>query len=374
MKKYILIWVLTAVFALTMSGKVHAQEMGADNSFDTSIFDFSDIEDVINDNDYNIDFESTMKELASGESEGIFLELFTKFFNGLLGEIIYNKEIVIKIILMAISLALINNLSAVFKNGQISETGFFAIYCMIITVLISGFVALSQMVMEALEMLLNFMTALIPSLMLAIGFTGAYTSQSGFCQLILIAITVVEKIMLVIILPAINIYVVLMLVNSLVNEDYISKLAGLIDSFVKWFIKTMLGVFTGMNLIQTMILPAIDGTKINGLQKITGMVPGANVATDMFIGTGNIIKNAIGTTALVFIVVIVAVPIIKILAFSAMYRVTGALIQPVSDKRVVKAVDSVAKGAGLLYKTVTFCAVLFGLSIAIMCIATNNLG
>ncbi len=374
MRKKIFSFAILLIILNLTGGQVYGQEMNAHNGFDSSIYDFSDIEEVINSNDYNMDFESTMKELASGESEGIFLELFNDFFNGLLGELIYNKEIVVKLILMAISLALINNLSSVFKNGQISETGFFAIYCMIITVLVSGFMAISEMISEAMEMLINFMNALIPSLMLAMSFTGAYTSQSGFCQLILIAIVVVEKIILTLIIPAINIYVVLMLVNSLVNEDYISKLAGLIDSFVKWLIKTLLAVFTGMNLIQTMILPTIDGTKISGIQKVTGMVPGANVATDVFLGTSNIIKNAIGTTALIFIIVIVAVPIVKVLGFLVMYRVTGALIQPVSDKRVVNAIDSVAKGAGLLYKTVIFCAVLFGITIAIMCIATNNMG
>jgi len=345
-----------------------------DVTLDTDIYDFSEVERVIDGSEYNIDFESTVKELAGGESQGIFLGLLKSFISGLAGELIYNKDIVVRVILMAVSLAFISNLSEVFKNSQISETGFFAIYCMIITVLISGFMAISEMILGAVERLVQFMNALIPSLMLAMGFTGAYTSQGGFCQVILLAILLVEKLMAAVIVPAINIYVVLMLVNSLVNEDYVSKFAGLIESFVAWFTKTMLAVFTGMNLIQTMILPSIDSTKITGIQKVTGIVPGAGVATDVFLGTSNIIKNAIGTTALIVIVLIVAVPIVKVLAFLAMYRVTGALIQPVSDKRVVAAVEGVAKGAGLLYKTVTFCAVLFGISIAIMCIATNNLG
>lgn len=364
---------LLMIFLLGQNGQIYAQEV-SNEAYDFSIYDFSGVEEALSDSDYSMDFEDTMKELASGESEGIFLEIFSELLNSLLGELIYNKEIIVKIILMAISLALINNLSSVFKNGQIAETGFFAIYCMIVTVLVSGFMAMSQMISQVIQSLLGFMNGLIPSLMLALSFTGAYSSQTGFCQLILIAVALVEKIILSLIIPAINIYVVLMLVNSLVNEDYISKLAGLIESFVKWFIKTILAVFAGMNLIQTMILPAIDRTKISGIQKVTGMVPGANLATDVFLGTSNIIKNAIGTTALVFIVVIVAVPVVKVLAFLMMYKVTGALIQPVSEKRVVNAVESVARGAGLLYKTVIFCAVLFGISIAIMCIATNDLG
>ncbi len=369
MKRLLILSLLVIIGMFAISTLVYAEEQ--DSWMD--LYDFTEVEDVINDTEYNIDFEQTMKQLASGESEGIFLELFKWFANEIAGELIYNKEIVIKIILMAISLALLNNLSLVFKNGQISETGFFVIYCMIITILISGFSAMNEMVIQTLELLIRFMNALLPSMMLAMGVTGAYTSQGGFCQLILMAIVLVEKILVAVILPAINVYVVLMLVNSLVNEDYISKLASLIDSFVKWFVKTALAVFVGMNIIQSMILPAVDSVKIKGVQKLTSVV-GGNVIGDVMIGTGNIIKNAIGTAALIFVIIIVAVPVIKVLAFSAMYKVTAAIIQPVSDKRVITAVESVAKGAGLLYRIVVFCGMLFGITIAIMCIATGNLG
>ena len=369
MKKVFLEGLLITVLVFVMANVVFAE----DNIISTDLYDFSEIEEVIDGTEYSINFEDTMKQLASGESEGIFLDLFKSFFGELLGELIYNKEVVVKVILMAISLALINNLSSVFKNGQISETGFFAIYCMIVTVLISGFMAISQMIGEVLEVLIGFMNALIPSLMLAMSFMGAYTSKGGFCQLILMGIMVVEKIILTFILPIINVYVVLMLVNSMVNEDYISKCASIIDSFVKWFVKTMLAVFTGMNLIQSMMLPSIDGTKIKGIQKLAGMV-GGNVAYDVVLVTSNVIKNAIGTASLIFVVIIVAVPVIKVWAFSAMYRFTAAIIQPVSDKRVITAVESVSKGAVLLSRIVIFCGVLFGITIAIMCIATNNMG
>lgn len=367
MKKLFILNLIIMFFVICSAKIVFAEAEMED------IYDFSDIEKVINRNDYNMDFESTMEQLATGESEGIFLNLFKNFFNKLLGELIYNKEIIVKIILMTISLALINNLSIVFKNSQISETGFFIIYCMLVTILISGFMAVSEMVTEALKLLLNFMNALIPSLMLAMSFAGSYTSQGGFCQLILIAITIVERVIIAIILPLVNIYVLLMLVNSLVNEDYVSRFANLIDSFVKWFVKTMFAVFSGLNIIQSMVLPSIDSAKVKGVQKVVGMVKGADALSDVVLGTGNVIKNAIGTTALVFIIIIITVPVVKVLAFSCMYRLTAAVIQPVSDKRVIKAVETMARGASLLYKTVVFCAVMFGVSIAIMCIATNGM-
>lgn len=358
------------MFVCVFGQRVYANE----STESKELYDFSDIEKVLGKEEYDLDFEETMKQLSTGQSEGIFLGLFKDFFNTLLGELIYNKEIIIRIILLVISLALINNLSMVFKNSQISETGFFVIYCMVVTILVSGFMAMSEMISEVLQVLLDFMNALIPSLMLAMSFTGAYTSQGGFCQIILMGIVIVEKLIVVVILPAINIYVILMLVNSLVNEDYISKFAGLISSFVNWFNKTMLAIFTGVNMIQTMILPSVDEAKIKGFQKVASMVPGGGAVSDVFMGTSNVIKNAIGTTALIFVVVIVSVPVLKVMAFSCMYKITTAVIQPVSDKRVVSAVESVSKGAGLLYRTVIFCAGLFCITIAIMCIATNNLG
>ncbi len=343
------------------------------NTETNNIYDFSDIEKVLDGEKLSINFEETVASLATGESQGIFMDVFKDIFNQIFVELIYNQEVMVKIILLTICLAFLNNLSLVFKNGQISETGFFVIYCMIITIMLSGFIVLSQMIAELVGILIQFMNALIPAMMLALGFTGAYTSQSGFCQIIVLAMVLVEKILLTLIIPMINVYVVLMLVNSLVNEDYISKLAGLIESFVKWFIKSMLALFLGMNIIQGMISPSIDAAKLKGIEKLTSAI-GGNVVGNVVVGTSNIIKNAIGASAVIVIVIIVAIPIVKVLASVAMYRFTAAIIQPVSDKRVMTAVESVAKGASLLYKLAVFCGVLFGLSIAIMCVATNNVG
>ena len=174
-------------------------------------------------------------------------------------------------------------------------------------------------------------------------------------------------------MPVINIYVVLMLVNSLVNEDYVSKFAGLIESFVKWFTKTMLAVFTGLNIVQGMLSPSIDATKTKGFQKLAGLLKTGEIVNDVIYGTGNVIKNAIGTAAVVILAVIILVPLVKVLAYIAMYKFTAAIIQPVSDKRLITAVDSVAKGASMLYRILIFCGVLFALTIAIMCIVTNNM-
>jgi len=341
--------------------------------FGMDIFDFSDIEKVIDSSGYTVNFTDTVNRLASGDSQGFFGQLFNSFINELMGELIFNKEVVIRIILMAISLALINNLSMVFKNGQIAQTGFFAIYCMVIILVVSGFLVISDVVAETIKMLINFMIALIPSLMLAFGFIGAYTSQAGYCQLLLIMMAVVENIIVKFILPVINIYVVLMLVNSLVNEDYVSKFAGLIESFVKWFTKTMLAVFTGLNIVQGMLSPSIDATKTKGFQKLADLLKTGQMVNDVIYGTGNVIKNAIGTAAVVILAVIILVPLVKVLAYIAMYKFTAAIIQPVSDKRLITAVDSVAKGASMLYRILIFCGVLFALTIAIMCIVTNNM-
>lgn len=367
--KKIRIVMLLILIIFTFSEYVYAED--TDSQLD--LYDFSEIEEVIGGTEYSVDFQETMEQLASGESQGLFLDLFTNIINQLFAELIYNKEIIVKIVLMAICLAFLNNLSIVFKNGQISETGFFAIYCMIITILISGFVAMSEMITVAIELLIQFMNALIPSLIMALNFSGAYTSQGGFCQIILIAIVLVEKVLLKFIMPLINVYVILMLVNSLINEDYISKFATLIESFVKWFTKTMLAIFLGFNIIQGMILPAVDGAKLKGIQKVTSAV-GGDVIGSVILGTSNVIKNAIGTAALIVIIVIIAIPVIKVFAFGVMYRFASAIIQPVSDKRVITAVESVSKGAGLLYKVTIFCGVLFGISIALMCMATNGMG
>ena len=74
-------------------------------------------------------------------------------------------------------------------------------------------------------------------------------------------IFLIQVIFLKAVLPAIQAYVIIQLINFLHKEDFLSKLADLLETILEWTLKTITALVIGMELIQNMISPALDSLK-----------------------------------------------------------------------------------------------------------------
>ena len=65
-------------------------------------------------------------------------------------------------------------------------------------------------------------------------------------------------------------------------------------------------------------------------------------------------------------------PFIKIQLYSVSLQIAQAIVQPVADKRILSSISCVVQGIKMLVKVITGAAVLFIISIAIICIVTGK--
>ena len=86
-----------------------------------------------------------------------------------------------------------------------------------------------------------------------------------------------------------------------------------------------------------------------------------------------IIKSAVGIGGLIGICLICMIPMMKLLAFTLVYRITSALLQPISDSRVVSSLEIASDSGKMLLSAVVSSTLLFLLSIAIVLQATNRI-
>ena len=69
---------------------------------------------------------------------------------------------------------------------------------------------------------------------------------------------------------------------------------------------------------------------------------------------------------MIAIFVIGVIPLIRLAVYSLVYKAEAALIQPVSDKRIVSCLNMAATAAGMLMKTVFTASALFIIVIAVV--------
>lgn len=328
---------------------------------------------ILDDESFNI--EEAVIDMISGKNPFDIRKIFELLLQKLFAGIIQNKDVFIHILLLAVAGAIFHNFSEAFKNTQIAEIGFYIIYMMLLAILVKSFTQITQIASETIENLLDFMRALLPSYLMSITVSAGPTSSMVFYEIIFFMITAVQWLLKNLILPMIQIYVILVLINDLLKEDSLSRLADLIKHAVEWMLKSLLAVIVGINVIQSMISPVIDSLKTGVLAKTASVLPGVgnivNAATEVVLGAGVLIKNGIGVAALIAIAFICIIPVINMSVVTLIYQLSAAVIQPISDKRIVRSLGGIGMGARLLTRVVLTAGVLFLLTIAIITVSTN---
>ena len=340
-------------------------------------FDFRDIDEMLHEimPGEKMEFGETVMQVLTGKTDLSTNLLIRLIEDRLFYEFRAGRKGLIQILLIAIIASLFTNLSGVLRNNQIAEIGFYVLYMLLVSISLHTFQTVMDSASVGIEKLLMFMRALGPVYFLA----GALTSGSGtsiiFYQLVLFFIYMIELLVLNFLIPLLHIYMVVKILDHISSESYLSKLAELIESGISWISKTLLAAVIGLNLIQGLIAPAVDSLRRGILQKGVEALPVIGDAiggtAEVVLGTAVLMKNGIGVAGAIICMVICVVPILQIFGIAFLYKVAAALIQPVSDPRIVGCVSAVGDGSRLLLKLVCMTGLLFLITIAIVAATTS---
>ncbi len=370
--------ILLTVTMIFMPLVGQAKAMASETSDLNQKYDYSEIQNVIDnvmDGGNKFNFNDYINRLMSGQEPFSLKDIMGQLVKSIKGEIQANIGTFISLTTIALIAALFTNLSMAFKNNQVSETGYYITYLLLFGVLISSFILASGIAAATIGTILDFMKALVPTYLMSVAFCTGPTTSLVYYQAALGLITVVDFLILRVIIPMINFYLIIMLVNNMSKEDTLSKLAGLFSTAVNWMLKSMLAAVVGFNVIQGLIVPVADQVKRSVLLKASSALPGVGGAiggvTETVLGAGVLLKNSIGVAGLIVLITICTVPFIKLLMISVVYKVGSAALQPISDKRFIECISAAAKSASMLLQTVFVGAVLFILSITIVAVTTS---
>lgn len=340
-------------------------------------YDFSEIEELLagQAGEGTVSFSELVGELLAGDVKTFFRKLVDWVGAALGREITDNRSGLWQVLLLAAIGALFTNLASVFEKEGISEMGFFITYLLLTSVLLAGFGQAAEVASDLVTLLLNFMSVLLPAFFLAVTVSGGTMTSLAFYEFTMVVIAVVQWLLANLFLPLIEVYVIARVLNHLSKEELFTKSAELLKTLLNWSLKGLLGLVTGYSLIQSLILPYVDAVKTGAVSKIVGALPGIGNSfsslTSLVLGTGALIKNGIGTAALIALIFLSAVPLLKLVLIYLMYAAAMALMEPISDKRIVGCVEGVSDGVRLLLKTAFTGLLLFLITIAILCACTS---
>lgn len=342
-------------------------------------FDFSDIQDFINaqasETGWNLSFREVMEDLLAGRVTEVFEKILAALKNTLFAEIRNSGALMGQIMILGIFGAVFTNFSNVFNGSQISETGFFVTYLLLFTFLTASFFQSINIAADVVTKILEFMKILMPTFFLAVAFAGGSVSSLVMYEFTLWIITMAQWLIGRGLIPLVRVYMLLVLAGHISKEDILEKLTGLLEQIIGWSLKTLLGVVLGFHLIQGLVLPYVDSMKNTTIQRLISIIPGigqgASAMTQIMLGSGVLIKNTMGMAAVVILMVMVAIPVLKLVILILMYQCVAAVLQPVCDKRLISCIAATSTGHKLLLRMVAASVLLFVITIAVVCAGTN---
>ncbi len=343
-----------------------------------SEMDFAEIQDMLDDmlGEESFSFREALENMLTGK-DAFSEEAVQKFLHGLLfSGLEREKALFMKILLLILLAALLANFASVFDSGQIGEISFYIVYLLLFMLLMDSFSEAAASLQQVIAWMTDFMKVLAPSYLITVSAASGAGTAAVFYEGVLILVWLIQWILLSVILPGADLYVLLRLVNHLSREEMLGKLAELLSTAISWGLKTLLGIVAGLQVVKGLVAPVVDTLKRSLLGKAAGALPGVgnavNMVTELVVTSAVLVRNCLGVMILIAFVMAGAGPVIRYGILSLAYRFLAAAAQPVSDKRIVECLSTVGEGYGILLRILFTAEVLCMLAFLILMAGTGG--
>lgn len=331
------------------------------------------LDEIMDDHVFSV--REALMNIINGEEpvskETVRSFLYSLFFSDIENE----KGLILKLLLVIFIAAVLAEFADVFGNGQAGSISFYIVYLALFTMLMENFSRLGSTLTNWLLGLTDFMKVLSPAYFMTVAASTGSSTAAAFYEGILLMIWAVQWLLANLFLPAVNLSLLLKMVNYLSKEEMLTKMAELLDVAVNWGLKTLLGAIVGLQIVRNMVSPVMDAMKRSAVGKAASAIPGIGNAvtavTELVLTSAVMVRNSFGAVIVILLLLIGAGPIIHYGSLSLVYRFLAAIAQPISDKRVVGALSTMGEGCAMLLKLLLTAEVLCMLTFLIVVVSVS---
>ncbi|MFA5524038.1 MAG: stage III sporulation protein AE [Tissierellales bacterium] len=323
-----------------------------------------------------IDFKDFMVSLIKGKNVLDGEKILNGIFKIVFSEVIANSTLLAKLLILGILCSLFTNIQTAFESDGVGEIAFYVCYIILISLSIKSFVIAMEITWKAINDMVLLMQILLPILLTLLVAVGGITTSSLFKPIVLGAVSIISTLMKDIILPLVFYSTVVGIICKISSRMQITKISSLIRQISTAIIGISLTIFIGIISIQGSMAAKVDGVTIRtakfAVDKFVPIV--GKFLSDVMetvVGCSMVLKNAVGAIGMISLFFICIIPIIKILSLIFIYKVAGALVEPITNNKIVECINEISKSLIMLLATVTSVGVMFFIAVTIVISAGN---
>ncbi len=293
----------------------------------------------------DIDLKDLLSEAIQGKIDN--KTIYKKVLKLLGGEVTSSLKILISILVIIVIHGILKSITDNLENNNISQIIYFVQYILIVTLIMSNFTDIINLVKNTSNDLVGFVNSLVPLLLTLMIYTGSITTSSIIEPIIIFSINIIGNIINDILVPTMLIVVIFSVISKISERVQIEKLSKFLKSAIIWFLGVALTVFVGIVSLEGTLSSSVDGitaktakAAVSTMIPVVGKVLGDVV--DSVLGCGVILKNAVGIVGIIIVIGICIMPIIKIATLSITYSLASAIIQPIADSKISKLLEEMS--------------------------------
>jgi stage III sporulation protein AE len=325
----------------------------------------------------DIDFRQLVFKIARNEISFHPGDIAKKMASYIFMEVVANSSLLGKLVILAIICAVLQNLTAAFDKGSTGQLTYMVTYLVMVALAIGSFTLAVSAGREAVDRMVTFMQAILPVLLTLLVAVGGFTAAAIYQPVVFVSIALIATIIKNIVLPLLLFSAVLVLVSNLSSKFKVSNLAGLIKNVAMGILGAMSTIFLGVLSIQGVAGAVGDSVTLRTAKFATdAFVPVVgglfSDALEAIVSSSLLIKNAVGIAGVVVVLGIMIMPLVKILCIALIYKMAGAMIQPVDEGQVSGCLNDLGNSLLSVFAVVATVGLLFFFTLAII-VAVGNI-
>lgn len=324
------------------------------------------------------DIVERIRAIADGDAKNEFGNVLSYVLGVLGANVLEFLPMLLSVLAIVIAYNLLNSVKGKYASDSIERVVFFSTGAVALTLIVGYF---SSVLADAVRFVASVKTqinAVSPVLITLMTAAGATASAGVYTPSIAILGGGMTNCVTYLALPALLMSLVFDIIGSVSSAVKLDKTADFFRSACKWFLGTAFFLFVTVMGVSGLTASVRDGISIRAarfaVSKYVPIIGGYLSQGFDFLMAGNIlIKNALGSSAIVLIVLGVAPTVMRLAVFTLTLKLTAALAEPMGGDRFCGILTSISKSSSMIATTVIAMTFLYILFLS-MLIGTGNVG
>ena len=323
------------------------------------------------------DLSDAITRASKGELSLNAWEIIQILFNSFINEIGKNSALLLKILVLAVLMAVLGALQPAFMSEGVSNAAGFATYMLVVALLAQSLIDVVGIGSEAINSMSGITESAFPIMLTLMTAMGGSVSAGIFKPAMAVLTGSVCSFFTSVILPMVLVAAMLTILQHVSNKIQIKQTMALLIKITQWLIGAVFVVYIGVTALQGLAGASYDGIALRtakfAIDKFVPIIGGMFSDTvDTIIGCSLVVKNGVGIIGLVMIAGAMLSPVLHILAISLLYKLAAALIEPFGEKRLPECLVDISKVYTMLYISVLAVGAMMFILVS-MFIAAGNI-